>query len=407
MAFDPLSFIIGQQTAKASGGGSGDYSDVHFVTFMSEDGSTELYKRPVADGDDCADPVIRGLISEPPKESTAQYNYTHVGWSATPNGALDENILKSVTTDKTVYANYAAVLRHYTVNFYDGETLIESKSLAYGSTPVIEPPMKEGYSFDSWQPELETVKRNIDYYAKWTEKVNFAGGSWADIAKVCEAGEASEYFAVGDSRTITIGEKNITLRIIGINHDDLSDGSGKAGITVFAETPLDNTFSLTSGWNVLASQMITTLKPQLPSDLQAVIKHVYKKCDDISLTNQVITPTDVKFDLFPLSWDELKILRHGGRTSSDSDWRNIIAELGTPYQYYINKHNSVYKGPYTSPWTGATNTWYRQSFRMAEPNCGYLYHSPTLVTKGSSWAKIDHNITDASIKRKVLFAFCI
>ena len=90
---------------------NGDYSDVHFVTFMNEDGSTELYKRPVADGDDCADPVKRGLISEPTKESTAQYNYTHVGWSASPSGALDENILKAVKADKTVYANFAAVLR--------------------------------------------------------------------------------------------------------------------------------------------------------------------------------------------------------------------------------------------------------------------------------------------------------
>ncbi|MBQ7875541.1 MAG: hypothetical protein IJ306_10400, partial [Oscillospiraceae bacterium] len=107
--------------AETGGSGENDYSAVHFVTFMSEDGTTELYKRPVADGDDCADPVVRGLLSEPTKESTAQYSYTHVGWSAEPNGALDENVLKAITEDKTVYANFASVLRYYTVTYYDSD----------------------------------------------------------------------------------------------------------------------------------------------------------------------------------------------------------------------------------------------------------------------------------------------
>ena len=53
--------------------GGGSVEGVHFVTFMSEDGTVELYKRPVADGDDCADVVERGLIPAPTKESTAQY----------------------------------------------------------------------------------------------------------------------------------------------------------------------------------------------------------------------------------------------------------------------------------------------------------------------------------------------
>ncbi len=406
MAFDVLSFVMGQQAGKASGGG-GSVEGVHFVTFMSEDGTQELYKRPVADGDDCADPVKRGLMGEPTKVSTAQYNYTHVGWSATPNGALDENVLKAVTADKTVYANFAAVIRYYTVNFYDGDTLFKSQSVAYGSTPVIENPTKEGYSFDSWQPALGVVTGNMDYYAKWAEKVTFSGGAWADIARACEAGEANEYFAVGDSRTITIGEKNITLRIIGINHDDLADGSGgKAGITVFAETALDDTFSLANGWSTLASQMISTLKPQLPSDLQEAIKRVYKKCDDVSLTNQVITPTDVEFELFPLSWDELKIRRYGGRLYSDSDWRNYVTQLGTAYQYYTNKYHSTYRGPYVFPWSSSTDTWFRQSWRMTT-SAGYIYHQVSLNSSGSKWGEFETNITSTSIKKKVLFAFCI
>lgn len=201
MAFDPLSFIIGQQTAKGSGGGSGgDYSDIHFVTFMSEDGSTELYKRPVADGDDCADPVIRGLISEPTKESTAQYNYTLVGWSATPNGALDENILKSVTTDKTVYANFASVLRYYTITYYDsdGTTVLKTESLAYGATPTYKP-TKDEYDFVAWTPDA-VVTGNMSYTATWKEKAAFGTTSWAEISAITTAGTSANTFKVGDTR---------------------------------------------------------------------------------------------------------------------------------------------------------------------------------------------------------------
>ena len=263
------------------------YEDVHFVTFMSEDGTQELYKRPVADGDDCADPVIRGLIAEPEKESTAQYAYTLAGWSSSPNGALDENILKAVTADKTVYANYAAVLRYYTVNFYDGDTLLESQTVAYGSTPTIENPSKDGYSFDSWEPAITAVTGNITYTAKWAEKITFAGGSWADIVRIAEAGEAQKYFALGDTKTFSFtdpdgNEKNTTIKIVGFDLDELADGTGKAAISIMLTTaPYMQAHSTTNGaYSWLSSSIRSSLNGSVyesfPEALRNGIKTVKK-----------------------------------------------------------------------------------------------------------------------------------
>ena len=159
-------------------GTSGFVEGVHYVTFMSHDGTTELYKRPVADGDDCADPVSRGYIPAPTKESTAQYDYSFVGWATSANGAWDENALKAVTEDKTVYAAYAAAVRYYTITYYDddGTTVLKTETLAYGTTPSYIP-TKDGYGFDSWIPALSTVTGNASYTAVWSDYVD--GGTLA------------------------------------------------------------------------------------------------------------------------------------------------------------------------------------------------------------------------------------
>ena len=83
-----------------SGGGSS--ADVRYVTFMNEDGTVELGKKAVATGDDCADPIDRGVFSTPTKESTAQYTYTFYGWATTPNGTPSKTV--KVTGDTTLYA---------------------------------------------------------------------------------------------------------------------------------------------------------------------------------------------------------------------------------------------------------------------------------------------------------------
>ena len=163
--------------------GGGSSADVRYVTFMNDDGTVELGKKAVATGDDCADPIARGVFSTPTKESTAQYTYTFYGWATTPNGAADSNWNKAVTEDRTVYANFVSAVRYYTIAYYDsdGTTVLETESLAYGTMPSYAP-VKTGYFLSGWIPEISAVSGNASYVAQWAETAAITKNiTWTDL----------------------------------------------------------------------------------------------------------------------------------------------------------------------------------------------------------------------------------
>lgn len=146
--------------------GGGSAAGAVTVTFCNYDG-TELYSRQVFIGDDCPDPVTQGKISTPTKESTAQYYYTHNGWSTTEGGSASATALKNITADKTVYAAYSSAIRKYTVRFYDGDTLMKTESVAYGSKATPPNTIKDGFSFTGWTPSDLTIYADTDFFGAW------------------------------------------------------------------------------------------------------------------------------------------------------------------------------------------------------------------------------------------------
>lgn len=273
--------------------------DVRYVTFMN--GEATLYVKPVATGDDCVNVLTKGLITTPKKESTVDKVFTYSGWAATDGGAADANVLKAVTKDKTVYAAFTESVRYYTVRFYDGETLLKTEWVAYGGTSsyVYD---KEGHIFDGWNPIPENITDNIDCYGTWTEKPNFATSSWADIVSICEAGKAESIFNIGDTRSVVLqitssATITVPMQIVGFNHDDLADGSGKASISLvsvpvvyFNDFSKDSSvtgsywvdiryhaslvWGTGSGLHGLCSNQVYSY---LPAEVKATIKEVKKK----------------------------------------------------------------------------------------------------------------------------------
>lgn len=298
---DIASFLIGVGVDNENGSSTVD--PVHTVTFMSEDGTEVLYRRSVVDGDDCADVVARGLLAKPTKESTPQYSYTHSWWSMTSGGEESSSALSSVTADRTVYATFTSAVRYYTITYLDDDgTVLHTESLAYGAMPSYEPDKRSGYSFDGWKPTVSTVTENAVYQAQWSAAVSFAGSTWEDISRVCVAGDAAKHFTVGDTRNITLSFPDdstltIAVQIVGIGHDDLADGSGKAGISVitvpvlrmsdFNDSSKPNYTELGCTYYSEASVWVEGYKLRdflrnqfigyLPEDLRAVIKEVSKQ----------------------------------------------------------------------------------------------------------------------------------
>lgn len=173
-------FFMAKRFGGGSGGsgGGGSCDDVRYVTFMSYDGMVKYGKKPVAVGDDCADPIARGIFDTPTRESDPQYNYTFYGWATTPGGAADSNWNKAITENKTVYANFASSVRYYAVRFYNENTLLQTVNVRYeeDATYTGETPTKSGYTFIGWNPEPKNITENIDCYAQF-ESANVDPGA--------------------------------------------------------------------------------------------------------------------------------------------------------------------------------------------------------------------------------------
>ena len=258
--------------------------DLRYVTFKN--GSTTVYTKPVAVGDDCVDVLAKGLLTKTPtKASTAQYNYTYSGWSLTNGGNASSTALSNVTENRTVYAAFTSSVRSYTITYYDsdGTTVLTTQTLYYGVTPSYTP-KKDGYVFEGWTVTPVAVAGNASYTAKWSVAPAFSTMTWAEISEASANGTASTLFKIGDTKEVVIGGTTHTVVIADLNHDDLADGSGKAGLSIVLRNALDTTSAYTSSktattttWEQsLLRTNIQALIPSLPSDLQSVIKPVNK-----------------------------------------------------------------------------------------------------------------------------------
>lgn len=118
---DIKSYILGYQKGKAQNGGTSNddlaevdaYLDainggsVHLVTFVGDDGKT-LCILTVPHGDDCPDPIDTQLISKPTKSNTLTYAYTFMGWSSYKGGNVNDNALKNITENRTLYTAFSS-----------------------------------------------------------------------------------------------------------------------------------------------------------------------------------------------------------------------------------------------------------------------------------------------------------
>ena len=139
---------------------------------------------------------------------------------------------------------------------------------------------------------------------------------------------------VGDSCNMTINNKTYAIDIIGKNHDDYADGSGKAPLTFQLHTTYATQYKMNGaerndcGWKnclVRTSNAFPKLKQVMPAEVVAALKGVTKKTTAGNASSAIDTTTDT---LFLLSEIEVQ----GTRTHS-------YAGEGTQYAYYQTAAN--------------------------------------------------------------------
>ena len=132
----------------------------------------------------------------PTKQATAQFTYTFKGW---------DKEIAAVTGDVTYTATFDGKVNKYTVNFKNGEEVLQSTEVEYGTTPEYkgETPVKTGdaqysYTFKCWDKEIAAVTGDVTYTATFDKKVNkytvtFKNGEEVLQSTEVEYGTTPEY----------------------------------------------------------------------------------------------------------------------------------------------------------------------------------------------------------------------
>ena len=208
------------------------------------------------------------------------------------------------------------------------------------------------------------------------------GEQKAVAVDIAAKGEASPAYAKAKaamdagtkfSMKLTNG-KTLTYRIIGINHDDLAGGSGKAGLTFLTtstniKSRMNAKSDNTGGWekSELRQKMNSgEVWNLLPSDFQSKVKVVKKLTNNVGCGHEqnentaAVTATSDK--LFLLSYSEIVATPYSG-------WSNYlwIGNEGTQYEAFQGKVTNNYSG---NSCLGIGNHWWERS---VNPNRSYYF----------------------------------
>lgn len=201
----------------------------------------------------------------------------------------------------------------------------------------------------------------------------FANNDWSAIIAACQSGSVPDDWAVGDSKEMTIGTKAYQIDIIGKNHDDYADGSGKAPLTFqlhdcYADTKqIDSSGTNSGGWTscTMRQTHLPAILVLMPTEVQNGIREVNKLTSAGNRSSTINTTAD---KLFLLS--EIEIF---GRVSYSKSGE------GTQYAYYkagnrkVKKRNgSAYNWWERSPNGGGTTGF---CFVNSSGNADYYYAS--------------------------------
>lgn len=165
----------------------------------------------------------------------------------------------------------------------------------------------------------------------------FADNTWDEIIAVCRTGIVPDSWAVGDSKTMTIGGTAYQVDIIGKHHDTYADGSGTAPLTFqlhdcYNEAKQMYSTSLSGlGWKNTDMRLtyLPAILALMPAEVKNGLHAVNKKTSEGGNSTTIETVSDT---LFLLS--EVEIF---GTT------RSSVTGEGLQYDYYKAGNSKIKK----------------------------------------------------------------
>lgn len=223
---------------------------------------------------------------------------------------------------------------------------------------------------------------------------------WSDIAEASKSGKAEQWWKVGEEKKIELSSPfntEITLQIADFNHDDLADGSGKAGITFISKEVIDPTGlafisakdSYGRSWSGsnFRNVVLPNIKAALPADLRDVIKKVNKFTAGEGASKNIVSTQD---DLFTISQTEMgENLVYGGTTYIEGSQYSIFSDVSKRTKQDVS---------------GAVQEWWTRTHR-------YSYSTSTSETPSIQWVYVNSsgNFYNKSYNNnaKICFGLCV
>ena len=219
------------------------------------------------------------------------------------------------------------------------------------------------------------------------EDISAKGEASPAYAKAKAAMDAGTKF----SMKLTDG-KTLEYRIIGINHDDLADGSSKAGLTFLTtstgiKSSMNAEYTNAGGWEkseLRAKMNSGEIWSLMPSDFQSKVKPVRKLANNVSGTDKNAAVTATTDRLFLLSYSEIVETPYSGW--SGYSW---IGNEGTQYEAFKGKVTENYSG---NDCLRIGSDWWERS---VSPN------------RSGSFFFVNNDNGDPSISNNVMYSYCV
>jgi hypothetical protein len=242
-----------------------------------------------------------------PKESTAQFDFTHSGWTRTKGSQEeDDGVFRNILGDREVYPRYVSSVRQYKVRYFTGTKLIYEEYLPYGSTIVYNvdkatqnpdtsvvradgTPIKQltgapdMYIFTTFMPsDVSILTEDTDFYAEFILSLEgLVGASLTEF----------EYTVDNANKTISLN------RYIAVPNDEENDSDSMTYIpetymVYDGDTPLGE-YRVTSvgGFNPMDTSGKVVISVEfvgLPDSIENIQSEAFKNC--IKLMNAYIGP---------------------------------------------------------------------------------------------------------------------
>ena len=179
----------------------------------------------------------------------------------------------------------------------------------------------------------------------------FANNTWEQIIEACHNNAVPDTWNVADQKPMTINGVDYPIDIIGKNHDDYSDGSGKAPLTFQLHDCYGTKYAMNStgtnvgGWTscVMRQTRLPDILALMPAVVQSGIHEVNKLTSAGNKSPAINTTAD---KLFLLS--EIEIFGSVNYSMSGE---------GTQYDYYKTGNSRV------KNYNGSADTWWERSPR--------------------------------------------